>query len=140
MTEDKKNAFDFMLRLAKSNYSLRELNKTYWVAEWSWQPICDGIYTYEETLRFVQPFILKMEYEGCHGTWTYCCPVYQTMKNNRYYFPWEVCDSKEDAANVCNIVNQFGYGYDSARGDVVRWLVATSGQPFMDKSINGLRF
>ena len=137
MSEEKKNAFDFMVSLAKSNYSLRELNKSYWVAEWSWRPICDGIYPYEELLRFSQQFELKIfRYDSC---WIYKCPVYQTMKNNRFYFPWEVCDSKEDAANICNIANQFGYGYDSARYEVLRWLSETSGESFIDKSINGLR-
>lgn len=139
MTEDKRKAFDFMVRLSKSKHPLRELDKTYWVVEWSWQSICDGIFPYEETLRFVQPFVIEFEYDSCNGKWVYCCPVYQTRKNNRYYFPWEICDSMEDAANISNIVNQFGYGYDSARNDVLRWLVETSGQSFIDKSINGIR-
>jgi hypothetical protein len=52
-----------------------ELNKTYWVSEWSWQPISDGIFCYEETIRDAISYYGQVN--------AYC-----TTKNYRTYFAW----------------------------------------------------
>lgn len=75
-----------------------ELNKTYWVTEWSWSPMCDGRYVYEETIR---------EHAVINGV-----DCYFTNKNNRVYFKEYIYTDKEEAERVCDWQNSFGYDYD----------------------------
>lgn len=88
-----------------------ELNKTYWVTEWSWNPMCDGRYVYEETIR---------EYANINGI-----DCYFTNKNNRVYFKEDIFTDKEEAQNACDWQNSFGYTYEEcvSRENDVRRLI-----------------
>lgn len=76
-----------------------ELGKTYYTCEWSWQPICDGIFVYEEIIR---------DYKIVEGI-----DVYFTNKNYRMYLKEDLYENKSDAQKMCNWQNSFGYDYDS---------------------------
>ncbi|MFI2856907.1 hypothetical protein ACH6EH_07175 [Paenibacillus sp. JSM ZJ436] len=77
-----------------------ELDKSYWVSQWSWTPISDGIYSYEEHIRSSK--------NNNNVTALY------TDKNYRTYFPWDVYESKEECDKVCELKNSFGYDWDMA--------------------------
>ena len=86
---------------------LKPLNTKYWVAQWSWQPICDGIYPSETTI-----------------TGYYILPsgdfVYFSKFNNRRYFGFQLCETKEECEKVCDILNSFGYESDIAICDMTK--------------------
>jgi hypothetical protein len=126
------DAFEFLKELAKSTYDKRELNKSYWVAEWSWNPIVDGISPCKEILRFVQEF----KFSSGAFLFSYTCQIYQTSENNRYYFPWEIYSTETDARIACNIMNSWGYDIEAARKSLLEWIAKCSGQKFIDKSID----
>lgn len=75
-----------------------ELNKTYWVTEWSWSPMCDGRYAYEETIR---------EHAVINNI-----DCYFTNKNNRVYFKEDIYNNKEDALKALKWQNSFAYDYN----------------------------
>jgi hypothetical protein len=131
-------AKEFMILQAKHKWNIVELNKEYWITEWSWTPICDGIYPYQEILRHVQLFNFFDKATENVGRFDYFCPVYQTTKNNRFYFPWEIFDSKQDAKIASRIYDSWGYDYDCNRKTVLKKIIELSGTPFDDKSINGI--
>ena len=95
----------FKLFKEEHNNKIIELNKEHFVSEWSWQPIVDGIFTYKETIRFVE------EVDGYK--------IYTTGDNYRYYFAWDIHLSKLEAEDVCNIKNQFGYDWDMMQNRLV---------------------
>lgn len=74
-----------------------ELNKTYWASEWSWQPMCDGIYSYEQEIR--QHLVV----EGID--------VYFTNTNYRFYLKEDLYDSKDMCDKMCSWKNEFSYNY-----------------------------
>ena len=80
------------------NNKIIELNKEYFVSEWSWNPIDDGIYTYKEIIRNVE------DVDGYK--------VYATGSNYRHYFSWDIHDTKEECDLICDIKNQYGYDWD----------------------------
>lgn len=77
------------------------LDRTYWVSEWSWEPICDGIHCYEETIRDAINYYNQVT--------AYC-----TTKNNRTYFPWDIYESKEECELITDFKNSFGYAWEIA--------------------------
>ena len=81
--------------MVKYNYKEIELNKTYWVSEWSWTPIADGYFAYEQTIRSV---------ENIDGVM-----VYRTEKNNRKYFAWDLYETEEEAKKMSEFKNSYGY-------------------------------
>lgn len=88
-----------------------ELNKKYWVSEWSWMPIYDGIYPCEEIIR---------EHAVIDGI-----DCYFTNKNNRVYFKEDIFENKEDAEEMCKWQNSFSYDYDSqiSKANIVNKLI-----------------
>lgn len=75
---------------------LKQLNKKYWIAQWSWQPICDGIYPSETTITNF--------YTLDDGTF-----VYFSKYNNRKYFGFQLCETEEEAEKVSDLLNSFSY-------------------------------
>jgi hypothetical protein len=73
-----------------------ELGKEYWVAEWGWQPICDGYYPHKETIRYT--------YKDKKGQ-----KVYITGGNFRVYLPYDIFETEDEAKTICNVKNSFGY-------------------------------
>lgn len=84
-----------------------ELNKTYWVSEWSWQPMCDGMFCYEETIRDALNYYNLVT--------AYC-----TTKNYRTYLPWDIYETKEECQLITNFKNSFGYDWDIATNKFMR--------------------
>lgn len=76
-----------------------ELNKKYWVTEWSWSPICDGRGVYEEIIRD-HAVVNDID-------------CYFTNKNCRVYFKEDIYENKEDAERACKWQNSFGYKYET---------------------------
>lgn len=87
-----------------------DLDKRYYVSEWSWSPICDGIFVFEEVIRDVKDF----------GT----TKAYCTKTNNRTYFPWDLFDNKSDCQKMCDFKNSFAYDWQTATGDLLSSLHA----------------
>lgn len=77
-----------------------ELGRTYFVPEWSWNPISDGIFVYDETIRDVNDLGI---------TKAYC-----TCTNYRTYFAWDLFDNKSDCQAMCDFKNSFGYDWEMA--------------------------
>lgn len=75
-----------------------ELNKKYWVSEWSYNPTCDGIYEYEEIIRRKDD------------------RFYYAYSNFRKYFIWDIWEDKEEAEYVSDFKNRFGYDWDMGEG------------------------
>jgi hypothetical protein len=73
-----------------------EFGKTYWVSEWSWQPVCDGYYPCEETIRYA--------YKDKDGS-----KVYISGGNYRVYMPYDICETEEEARKICKIKGNYGY-------------------------------
>ena len=76
-----------------------ELNKTYWVTEWSWSPMCDGRFVYEETIR---------SHKVINGI-----DCYFTDSNYRTYFKEDIYESREEAEEVVRWQNKFAYDYET---------------------------
>lgn len=74
-----------------------ELNKEYFVSEWSWSPLCDGYNVYPEILRYVQ------EIDGYK--------VYTTGKNYRHYFAWDIHETEDAAREITNLKDSYGYDW-----------------------------
>ncbi len=74
-----------------------ELGKEYFVSEWSWNPICDGYTVCPEIIRYVQ------EIDGYK--------VYTTGKNHRHYFSWDIYDTEEQAREMSELKNSYGYDW-----------------------------
>ncbi|WP_312286908.1 hypothetical protein [Terrisporobacter sp.] len=81
------------------NDKIIELNKVYWVSEWSWNPICDGYAPCEETIRYVQNI------DGIN--------IYTTGTSYRYYYAWDICETKEECYKITDIKNDFAYDWCS---------------------------
>lgn len=75
-----------------------ELNKTYFVSEWSWSPMCDGRFVYEETIR---------EHTIINGI-----DCYFTNTNNRIYFKEDIYETRKEAEKACEFQNSFTYEYE----------------------------
>lgn len=71
-----------------------DLGKEYYVSEWSYNPICDGICTYKEIIR-----------ENKNN-------IYYTQTNHRKYFIWDIWDKKEYSDYLCDFKNKFAYDWD----------------------------
>ncbi|MDI4643666.1 hypothetical protein [Cohnella hashimotonis] len=77
-----------------------ELDRTYWVSEWSWTPLTDGIFSYKQ----------QISYSRISGS----VIAFYSKENNRTYFPWDIYESKEECDEVCELKNDFGYAWDNA--------------------------
>ncbi|GAB6989516.1 hypothetical protein [Paenibacillus pini] len=103
--KDEGAALDVLETLSKLSKTV-ELDKTYWVSEWSWTPISDGIYSYEEHLR--------------NSKVNNNITAYYTDKNYRTYFPWDIYETKEECDLACKLKNSFGYDWDIGLGKFIR--------------------
>jgi hypothetical protein len=87
-----------LLTILQKNKKI-ELNKQYYTTEWSWYPMSDGRFVYEETIR---------EHAVIQGV-----DCYFTNANNRIYFKEDLYENKEDAEEMCKWQNGLkGYDYD----------------------------
>lgn len=94
----KRNPMDEILKLKElHNDRYIELNKEYFVSEWSWTPIADGYSVFPETIRHVQ------EIDGYK--------VYTTGKNYRHYFAWDIHKTEEAARKMTNLKDSYGYDW-----------------------------
>lgn len=82
-----------------------ELNKKYFVSEWSWNPICDGYNVYPETIRYMQ------EIDGFK--------VYTTGKNYRHYFSWDIHETEDTAREIANLKNSYGYDWCDMENNLI---------------------
>ncbi|MED1665640.1 hypothetical protein [Brevibacillus laterosporus] len=103
---DKANALKTMKTLSKEKVEIKELNKTYWVSEWSWTPISDGIYSCQEHLQQIKIFGELL--------------TYYTGTNYRVYFPWDVYETKEECDEACRLKNSFGYDWHIAYYEFIK--------------------
>lgn len=89
-----------MLKKIKKEYEGKEdieLNKEYFVSEWSWQPISDGYGVYKQTIR------AKAEVDGE--------TTYITGTNYRKYQAWDIFETEEEAQKMSDLKNSFGYDW-----------------------------
>lgn len=94
-----------------------KLDKEYFVSEWSWTPIADGIYVYKEVIKDCKSFGDIKAY--CTGT------------NYRTYLPWDIYESEDDCTLITKFKNSFGYTWDEeqssflgklgARNELGKW-------------------
>lgn len=80
-----------------------EINKKYWVSEWSWQTIYDGNFPCEEKLRH------KMNIAGLG--------IYATGTSCRTYFAWDLFDTEKECKEMCSFKDSFGYDWEIAISD-----------------------
>lgn len=83
--------------LDKYNDKEIELNKTYYVSEWSWNPMRDGYIVDQETIRYVE------EIDGVK--------VYTTGLNHRHYYAWDLYDDFDKAVIMTKYKNSYGYDW-----------------------------
>ena len=95
MKKDVQEAFDILVE--KYNKKDIELNKTYWVSEWTWNPMTDGYTCCEEVIRY------KQNIDGIN--------VYTTGTSYRYYYAWDIYETKEDARKMSSFKDGFGYDW-----------------------------
>lgn len=85
----------------------KDLSHGYWVSEWSWSMLCDGIFpTYHEKIPY-----FRFEDGLC---------FYVTNMNNRIYGPWDLCETEEDCKALCDKKSHCGYEWDKYFGDMIR--------------------
>lgn len=77
-----------------------DINKEYWVSEWSWQPICDGNFPCQQTIR------RKINIAGLD--------IYATGTSCRTYFAWDLFDAEKECTEMCSFKNSFGYDWEIA--------------------------
>lgn len=93
-----KDIFEAVKELKKVHNNKKiELGKEYWVSEWSWSPIFDAYIPYQEKIRFVENI------DGYN--------VYTTGKNYRYYFAWDIYNTKEEAEEMCKFKSKYSYDW-----------------------------
>lgn len=107
--------YDWIVSIA--NEKSVKLNEKYWTAEWSWSPICDGIFAYEQTPRTVKIYQFKD-----NNGWDKRICIYETGTNYRKYFAHEFFKTKEECEVACRHFNAWGYDYDISRGVLIKWL------------------
>lgn len=106
--KDEESALEIMRILSKEYNELDamskiKLDRVYWVSQWSWTPIVDGIFSYEETIR-----------EGySYGE----VSAYYTGLNYRTYFPWDICETKEECNEICSLKSKFSYDWEIAHAN-----------------------
>lgn len=81
----------------KHNDKEIKLNKEYWVSEWSYDPLYEGYDVYKATITKV---------EDVNGY-----KVYSTNKNKRYYFAWDIHNSRFEADKISDLKNSYLYDY-----------------------------
>lgn len=85
-----------------SGYEIKT-GKTYFVSEWTWNPLTDG------NIACVEKIMYKKEINGI-------CTL-ATGSSCRTYFPWDLFDSEEECREMCNFKNSFGYDWERAVED-----------------------
>lgn len=108
--EEMVKVYKIMLNTVQKDKEI-ELNKTYYVTEWSKNSLIDGRFVNEETIR---------EHAIINGI-----DCYFTNSNNRVYFKENIYTNKEEAQEVCNWQNSFGYDYEmvvSRENDVRKFI------------------
>ena len=77
-----------------------EINKEYYVSEWSWEPICDGNFPCVQTIRF------RKSVNGIDA--------YATGTSHRTYFAWDLFEEENECKEMCEFKNSFGYNWERA--------------------------
>jgi len=80
-----------------------EINKSYYVSEWSWVPISDGNFPYQQKINY------KTNINGID--------IFATGTSCRTYFAWDLFDTEEDCRKMCKFKNSFGYDWERALSD-----------------------
>lgn len=102
--ETANKAIEWLIKNTKYKEIL--LGNKYYVSEWSWQSICDGIFVYEEYIRNCKEFGVVRAYCTC--------------RNYRTYFPWDIYESKKECQVITDFKNSFGYDWDIAISEFIR--------------------
>lgn len=102
MTEEEYKTL-LLEKLNNGNKYHIQLDKEYYVAEWSRHPACNGNFVYKEKLR------CKTNENGMN--------VYYTLGNSRSYLPYQICETKEEAEEVADFMNKFGYTHEDIRNE-----------------------
>ena len=89
----------------------------YWAAEWSWSPICDGIYSCEEVISYRKTYEYKDKFELMNTV-----SIYKSKSNYRTYLGCELFDTKSEADIACSHFNAWGYDYDICKNEYLKWL------------------
>lgn len=103
MAEAIKKTHPLIDRLYEHNEKPIELDKEYYVAEWSWTPVYDGFIIRTEKIRFkdVRENDRIHEMNGLN--------IYLTGQNHRIYYAYQVHDNEKNAIEAMNFINSFGY-------------------------------
>lgn len=94
--EIKQEALHKVRELMDNDNRVIKLNKKYWIAQWSWSTICDGMKPSETTITFTE-------------TTDAGDIVYMSKFNYRKYLNFQICDTKEQAQEICDTIDSFGY-------------------------------
>lgn len=86
-----------LIDLLQKNKNI-EIGKEYFASEWSWQPVCDGIFVYPEIIR--------------SSTIVDGIEVYFTNDNYRIYLKEDLFETEEQCKKMCDWKNSFGYDYE----------------------------
>lgn len=92
----------------------KDLSHGYWVSEWSWQPICDGVFpTFHEKIPYFK-FVDGLCF-------------YVSNTNNRVYAQWDLCGTEEECKKLCDEKNQCGYEWDILYNKMLKGYALNSG-------------
>lgn len=105
--QDIDNVFEELMSLY--NNKNIELGKTYYVSQWSYNPICDGYFSYTETIRY------KKNVNGIN--------LYYTGNNYRGYFAWDIYESKEEAIAMSDFKDTYAYDWGVHESKLVDYVI-----------------
>jgi len=109
---DKKSAkIAFYYLLKKTSKKNILLNKNYFVSQWSYTTIYDGIFSYEETIDRYKTFRVQINDDLKKDLKK--IKIYYTNTNYRCYLPFDIYDNKQDCILISSFKNSFGYNFDS---------------------------
>lgn len=78
----------------------KDLSRGYWVSEWSWSPLCDGIFpSFHEKIPYFK-FIDGLCF-------------YVSGTNYRVYAQWDLCSTEQECQELCSKKNSCGYEWDT---------------------------
>lgn len=70
-----------------------------WVSEWSWTPMCDGIFPFQ---HYLYPYFQIKD----------GIIFYATGTNYRVYAIWDLFNKKPDCQKLCDEKNKCGYSWE----------------------------
>ena len=87
------------IQILKDRYNKKKikLNKEYWISGWAYDPLYEGYEEYKEVITKVK------DINGYK--------VYFTNRNCRYYFSWDIHESKFEAEKISNLKNTYLYDW-----------------------------